>query len=210
MTLETLVMHPFPSPLTARYVTLPVENVDTDQIIPARFLKTTDKTGLGAAAFHDWRYDADGAPRPDFVLNRPEATGAAVLVAGHNFGCGSSREHAPWALLGAGIQVVVSSAFADIFRNNALKNGLLPVQVPPDVLARLMQGPGDITVDLEAQTITASTPSGTVSATFPIDPFAKHCLVHGVDQLGFLLALEPDIAAYEGMTRQDAGVEARA
>jgi 3-isopropylmalate/(R)-2-methylmalate dehydratase small subunit len=171
-----------------------MENIDTDQIIPARFLKTTEKNGLGASAFYDWRYDDDGRPKPDFVLNRPEAQGASVLVAGHNFGCGSSREHAPWALLGVGFRAVVSSGFAEIFRNNAMKNGLLPVQVEPAVLRQLMQEPGEVTIDLATQTIT--TTNG-ISATFPIDPFAKHCLLNGVDQLGFLLALDQRITEFE-------------
>ncbi|HXC26278.1 MAG TPA: 3-isopropylmalate dehydratase small subunit [Gemmatimonadaceae bacterium] len=185
-------MYPFTSP----YITLPIENIDTDQIIPARFLKTTDKIGLGAAAFHDWRYTTNGAPKPDFILNRPEAQGAQILVAGHNFGCGSSREHAPWALIGTGLRAIVSSAFADIFQNNALKNGLLPIQVDSATLHRLLTTPtnNSITVDLDQQTIT--TPDG-ISATFPIDPFAKHCLLHGVDQLGFLLALDPIITTFE-------------
>jgi 3-isopropylmalate/(R)-2-methylmalate dehydratase small subunit len=186
-------------PYSASYITLPAENVDTDQIIPARFLKTTDKTGLGALAFHDWRYDAEGAPRPEFVLNRPEARDAHILVAGHNFGCGSSREHAPWALLGAGITAVVSSAFADIFKNNSIKNGLLPVEVEPRFLKQLLDSQlGVLTIDLDAQTIT----SADGQATFPIDPFAKHCLRHGVDQLGFLLDHQDAIAAYEMRTTQ--------
>jgi len=181
-------------PYSASYVSLPAENVDTDQIIPARFLKTTDKTGLGTLAFHDWRYDAQGAPRPDFVLNRPEARDARILVAGHNFGCGSSREHAPWALLGVGFTAVVSSAFADIFKNNAIKNGLLPVEVDAHTLARLLnRGTGTLTIDLDAQTIT----DAEESASFPIDPFAKHCLRNGVDQLGFLLDHQDAIAAFE-------------
>jgi 3-isopropylmalate/(R)-2-methylmalate dehydratase small subunit len=179
---------------TSAYITLPVENVDTDQIIPARFLKTTDKLGLGAAAFYDWRYTADGTPKPDFVLNRPEADGAQILVAGHNFGCGSSREHASWALIGVGLRAIVSSAFADIFNNNALKNGLLPIQVDTETLQLLLQCPGEMTVDLEQQRITTSRG---ISATFPMDPFAKHCLLHGVDQLGFLLNLAPTITAFE-------------
>jgi 3-isopropylmalate/(R)-2-methylmalate dehydratase small subunit len=181
-------------PFTARYVTLPVENIDTDQIIPARFLKTTEKKGLGESAFYDWRYDSDGHPKPDFVLNRPEAQGASVLIAGHNFGCGSSREHAPWALLGVGFRAVVSSGFAEIFRNNAMKNGLLPVQVEPAVLQRLIQQPGEVTIDLANQTIMAT---NGISTTFPIDSFAKHCLLNGIDQLGFLVALEQRIIEFE-------------
>jgi 3-isopropylmalate/(R)-2-methylmalate dehydratase small subunit len=183
---------------TSTLVVLPAENVDTDQIIPARFLKVTDKAGLGESLFADWRYDAGGRPDPDFVLNRPEARGAEVLVAGNNFGCGSSREHAPWALKGYGFRAVVSTYFADIFRNNALKNGLLPIVVDGDVHARLLElarEPGArVTVELESQTLTL--PDGT-RAHFPIEPFAKHCLVHGLDELGFLLAEEGRIAEYE-------------
>ena len=182
----------------ARYVVLPNENVDTDQIIPARFLTTTRREGLGEAAFHDWRRDAAGAPAPAFPLNRPEAAGAEVLVAGRNFGCGSSREHAVWALMGAGFRAVVSSEFADIFRGNALGNGLLPVQVEPAVLERLLAAPpapgATLAVDLAAQTLTL--PDGT-AARFPVPPFAKHCLLHGVDELEYLLALAPEVAAYE-------------
>lgn len=184
---------------TSRVVVLPMENIDTDQIIPARFLKVTDKAGLGESLFADWRYGADGAPNPEFVLNRPEAEGAGVLVAGHNFGCGSSREHAPWALLGYGFRAVVSTYFADIFRNNSLKNGLLPVVVDPETHRRLVglaaaDPEARVTVELESQTLVL--PDGE-RVEFPIDPFAKHCLVHGVDELGFLLAEEPRIAAYE-------------
>jgi 3-isopropylmalate/(R)-2-methylmalate dehydratase small subunit len=179
---------------TSHYIILPVENIDTDQIIPARFLKTTEKVGLGASAFYDWRYDAQGNPNPAFVLNKPESAGAEILVAGHNFGCGSSREHAPWALLGIGLRAVVSSGFADIFRNNALKNGLIPVQVDSAFLVNLLQNNGTLTVDLAAQTVTTSTGQ---SAHFPIDPFAKHCLLHGVDQLGFLLSHHQQILDFE-------------
>ncbi|HEX2092046.1 MAG TPA: 3-isopropylmalate dehydratase small subunit [Longimicrobiaceae bacterium] len=184
----------FSSPVVA----LPVDNIDTDQIIPARFLKVTDKAGLGEALFSDWRYAEDGSPRPDFVLNRPEARGAQILVAGNNFGCGSSREHAPWALLGYGFRAVVSTDFADIFRNNALKNGLLPITLSTEAHRRLLalaESPGAVvTVDLAGQTLTL--PDGE-AVPFPIDPFAKHCLLQGVDQLGFLLAEEPAIAGYE-------------
>jgi len=184
---------------TAPIVALPMENIDTDQLIPARFLKTTDKAGLGNNLFADWRYDAAGAPRPDFVLNRPDVQGAGVLVAGHNFGCGSSREHAPWALQGAGFRAVVSTYFADIFRNNALKNGLLPVVVDAETQSELFrrfeENPAtEVTVDLASQTLTL--PGGR-QVEFPIDPFAKHCLLNGVDQLGFLLGEAPIIAAYE-------------
>jgi 3-isopropylmalate/(R)-2-methylmalate dehydratase small subunit len=179
-------------------VALPIENIDTDQIIPARFLKVTDKAGLGESLFSDWRYDAAGNPRPDFVLNQPQAKDAEILVAGNNFGCGSSREHAPWALVGFGFRAVVSTYFADIFRNNALKNGLLPIVVEDDVHARLMELADDpdarVTVDLVSQTLTL--PDGT-STAFPIDPFAKHCLVNGLDQFGFLLAETAAIDRYE-------------
>lgn len=187
------------STIRSSFVVLPTPNIDTDQIIPARFLKTTDKAGLGERLFADWRYDDAGAPRPDFPLNRPEARGARILVAGHNFGCGSSREHAPWALLGFGFRAVVSTRFADIFHGNALKNGLLPITVPADVHARLLHWPerepgAMLTVDLEREILTL--PDGDTT-TFPIDPFAKHCLLTGVDELGFLLAQMPAIEAYE-------------
>lgn len=184
---------------TATYVALPMENIDTDQIIPARFLKTTDKAGLGDNLFADWRYAADGSPRPDFVLNQPAAQDAQVLVAGHNFGCGSSREHAPWALRGFGFRAVISTYFADIFRNNALKNGLLPIVVDAATLDELMQPYAGqqaptVTVDLANQRLTL--PNG-LAVTFPVEPFAKHCLLAGVDQLGFLLAAAAEITAYE-------------
>jgi 3-isopropylmalate/(R)-2-methylmalate dehydratase small subunit len=187
------------SQFTTRLVALPIENIDTDQIIPARFLKTTNRAGLGANLFADWRYDSSGAPRPDFVLNTPAAAGAGALVAGHNFGCGSSREHAPWALRAFGFQAVISAYFADIFRNNALKNGLLPIEVDSATAGELVAlcAAGDapeVTVDLPSQTLTL--PGGR-SVRFPIDPFAKYCLLEGADQLGFLLAAEPAIAAYE-------------
>jgi 3-isopropylmalate/(R)-2-methylmalate dehydratase small subunit len=180
----------------SRTVVLAQANVDTDQIIPARFLKTTEKAGLGRVLFSDWRYGPDGAPRPDFVLNRPEARGCRVLVAGDNFGCGSSREHAPWALVDAGFQAVVSTTIADIFRNNALKNGLVPVVIDPASHARLLAAPGaEVEVDLEARTI--SLPGGG-TASFPIDAFARYCLMNGVDELGFLLSQDAAITAFEG------------
>ena len=184
--------HPFSSP----YVVLPRENVDTDQIIPARFLTTTVRDGLGRHVFHNWRYAADGTPDPEFVLNRPDAAGARILVAGRNFGCGSSREHAVWALMGAGFRAVVSSDFADIFRGNALGNGLLPVQVPSDALARLLDGQprGELRVDLATQTLGLA--DGT-AVHFPVPPFARHCLLHGVDELEFLLGHDIDIEAHE-------------
>jgi 3-isopropylmalate/(R)-2-methylmalate dehydratase small subunit len=182
-----------------RIVALPINDIDTDQIIPARYLKVTDKNGLGAACFSDWRYNADGSPKPDFPLNKPEHQGAAVLIAGHNFGCGSSREHAPWALMGAGFKAVVSTYFADIFRNNALKNGLLPVVVDEETQKQLISLAEEdpttsVTVDLENQTLILPDGRG---VQFPIDPFAKYCLLNGVDQLGFLLSLESDVQAYE-------------
>jgi len=191
-------MEPFVT-LRSMAVVLPLENVDTDQIIPARFLKTTDRLGLGNNLFADWRYDASGAPRPEFVLNRAEAKTAQVLVAGRNFGCGSSREHAPWALLGYGFRAVVSSEFADIFRNNALGNGLLPIALAEPVVERIgaliAADPRAIfTIDLESRTI--ALPRGE-RFEFPVDPFARHCMLQGVDQLGYLMAREPEISAFE-------------
>ena len=185
--------------LMSTCVVLSVDNVDTDQIIPARFLKTTERSGLGAHLFADWRYDETGQPRPDFILNRPEARSAEILVTGRNFGCGSSREHAPWALADFGFRAVVSTAFADIFRNNALKIGLLPVTLTPEtheqLVALVTAAPATrLTLDLAAQTVTL--PTG-LAERFPIDAFAKHCLLHGVDQLGFLLQAEPAISEYE-------------
>jgi 3-isopropylmalate/(R)-2-methylmalate dehydratase small subunit len=179
----------------SKTVVLPFTNVDTDQIIPARFLTTTTKEGLGQQLFSDWRYRADGTPNPDFVLNRPEALGCEVLVAGRNFGCGSSREHAPWALLDYGIRAVISTEIADIFRGNALKNGLLPVTVDESTAAWLLAHPGAaVTVDLQTTRLTL--PSG-VSIEFPIEAFARHCLLHGVDELGYLRGKLPEIERYE-------------
>lgn len=185
--------------ITATIVALPAENIDTDQIIPARYLKTTSKVGLGDNLFADWRYDAQGQPRPDFVLNRPDVRGAQIFVGGNNFGCGSSREHAPWALQAYGFRAVVSTYFADIFRNNALKNGLLTVQIDNDTYQELValfeQNPQtQVTIDLESQLLTL--PSGRTTS-FPIDPFARHCLLNGLDQLGFLRAEEFAISKYE-------------
>ena len=180
---------------TARTVVLPIENIDTDQIIPARFLKATSKTGLGQSLFCDWRFAADGTAKPDFVLNRPEALGAHILVAGDNFGCGSSREHAPWALLDYGFRAVVSTSIADIFRNNALKNGLVPIVVDAAAHAKLLAAPGaEVSVDVADQTLTL--PDGG-KVKFPIDPFARYCLLNGVDELEFLLSQESAIAAFE-------------
>lgn len=178
---------------------MPINDIDTDQIIPARYLKVTDKNGLGEACFSDWRYESDGSPKPDFVLNKPEYQSAGVLVAGNNFGCGSSREHAPWALLGAGFKAIISTDFADIFRNNALKNGLLPVIVDEETQRQLVslaeEDPTcEVTVDLENQTITLPDGRG---VNFPIDGFSKYCLLNGVDQLGYLLGLDDDTRTYE-------------
>jgi 3-isopropylmalate/(R)-2-methylmalate dehydratase small subunit len=194
--------------LTSRVVPLVVDNVDTDQIIPARFLKTTDKAGLGVALFCDWRYedevpDLEAAVRAnariDFALNDPRYEGAQILLAGDNFGCGSSREHAPWALVGWGFRAILSTSFADIFRSNALKNSLLPVEVDTAIHAELAQfasaGEGvTLTIDLPSQSI--HLPDGR-SVKFPIGAFSKKCLIEGIDQLGYLLSFEDQIAAYE-------------
>ncbi len=180
--------------IRSRTVVLSVENVDTDQIIPARFLVTTSREGLGKGLFADWRWEKDGRPKAAFALNRPEAAGARVLVAGRNFGCGSSREHAVWALQAGGFQAVVSTAFADIFRANALKNGLLPVSVDEATHARLGEAPGlEVAIDVEA----CSLEFGTHRASFPLEPFARYCLLKGLDELAFLLSREREIAAYE-------------
>jgi 3-isopropylmalate/(R)-2-methylmalate dehydratase small subunit len=191
-------MNPFVA-LTSSCVVLPAENVDTDQIIPARFLKTVERRGLGAHLFADWRMDEQGRPRPEFPLNSPAARDASILVAGHNFGCGSSREHAPWALFDFGFRAVISTGFADIFRNNALKTGLLPVTLLPPahgtLLKMLAESPrASVTIDLAAQT--ATLPDGSTHR-FPVDPFARHCLLNGVDELGFLLENDAAIAGYE-------------
>jgi 3-isopropylmalate/(R)-2-methylmalate dehydratase small subunit len=181
--------------IESKTVVLPIENIDTDQIIPARFLKTTSKEGLGENLFLDWRYLSDGTPNPDFALNKPAAKGAQILVAGDNFGCGSSREHAPWALVQYGFQAVISTSFADIFKGNALKNGLLPIIVPADIHAELLKWSGIVLkIDLASQTLTLA---GGRTIEFPIDPFAKQCLLEGVDELGYMLKQEPAIAAYE-------------
>jgi 3-isopropylmalate/(R)-2-methylmalate dehydratase small subunit len=181
--------------LTSKTVVLRVDNVDTDQIIPARFLKTISKAGLGDQLFYDWRYDAAGAPKPDFILNTDAAKGAQILVAGDNFGCGSSREHAPWALTQFGFKAVVSTSFADIFKGNSLKNGLLPIVVPADIHAVLIKSPGAIVkIDLASQTLTLA--DGT-AVEFPIDAFSKHCLLEGVDELGYILKQDDAISAYE-------------
>jgi 3-isopropylmalate/(R)-2-methylmalate dehydratase small subunit len=181
--------------ITSRTAVLPRTDVDTDQIIPARFLRTTTREGLGKQLFADWRYLPDGSADPAFVLNKPEAQDCKVLVAGDNFGCGSSREHAPWALTDFGITAVVSTSFADIFRSNALKNGLVPVVVDAVTLQWLLANPGaEITVDLASTAV--KLPDGK-SVQFPIEPFARYCLMQGVDQLGYLLSKSAEIAAYE-------------
>ncbi len=185
--------------LTSRLVPLPNRDVDTDQIIPARYLKVTDKSGLAEGLFAGWRFDQDGSPNPSFGLNRPECAQAQVLLAGDNFGCGSSREHAVWALAAAGFRAVISTSFADIFRSNALKNGLLPVAIEVDGLERLFAqvraNPWlEVTVDLPSQTL--QLPDG-AAYQFPIDPFSKLCLLEGVDPLGYLLNQEASILEYE-------------
>ena len=185
--------------LTSRLVPLPIENIDTDQIIPARYLKAIDKNGMGDALFSDWRYNPDGTPKPGFLLNDPMYQGAKILVTGDNFGCGSSREHAPWALTGYGFQAVISTSFADIFRNNALKNGLLPIIVDAETHKSLFdlveESPAaEITIDLESQSV--SFPGGQ-TFTFPIDLFSKTCLLKGVDQLGYIMSFEDEIATFE-------------
>jgi 3-isopropylmalate/(R)-2-methylmalate dehydratase small subunit len=181
--------------IRSRIVALPAPNIDTDQIIPARFLTTTTKAGLGRQLFADWRYHPDGSPRADFVLNLPEARGCTVLVAGRNFGCGSSREHAPWALLDFGFRAIISTEIADIFRNNSLKNGLLPVIVDQATSAWLFANPGaEVAIDLERAVLRL--PTG-IEIGFPVEPFARYCLLNGIDELGFLLAKSAAIAAYE-------------
>ena len=202
MSQPTTVAAPRFTTLTARTVALPRNDIDTDQIIPARFLKVTDKLGLGQKLFCDWRYNEDGSDNPDFPLNRPDAKGAQVLIAGVNFGCGSSREHAPWALVGWGLRVVVALSFADIFKGNALKNGLVPVILEPAqhaaLLAARAKDPAlEVTVDLDKQTI--SWPG--VSATFPVDGFSKKMLLQGVDELGYLLGFAKQVEAYEQRRR---------
>ncbi|MBI2818384.1 MAG: 3-isopropylmalate dehydratase small subunit [Acidobacteria bacterium] len=191
-------MEPF-TKITSRIVPFPHDNVDTDIIVPARFLKVTDKSGMDQYLFRDWRFDKDGQPLPDFILNQPRAKGCQILLAGRNFGSGSSREHAPWALVAFGFRAVVSTSFADIFRGNSLKNGLLPVEVPADVHAELFQmadaDPNvEVTVDLASQTLTLP---GGKAVNFPIDNFSKQCLLAGVDQLGYLMKQEAHIRAYE-------------
>ncbi len=182
-------------PFESRLVPLPIDNVDTDQIIPARFLKGISKEGFGGQLFNDWRYDAEGNPNPDFVLNQAEWKGAQILLAGDNFGCGSSREHAPWALTQYGFRAVISTSFADIFKQNSLKNSLLPIVVPRDVHAGLFANPAAVVkVDLAGSTLTL--PDGR-AVRFPVDGFARHCMLEGVDELGYILQQAPEITAFE-------------
>jgi 3-isopropylmalate/(R)-2-methylmalate dehydratase small subunit len=181
--------------LRSRTAVLPMSNIDTDQIIPARFLTTTTREGLGQNLFADWRYDAQGAPRAEFALNRPEAQGCQILVAGRNFGCGSSREHAPWALLDYGIRAVISTEIADIFRNNSLKNGLLPVVVDEKTSRWLIENPGvEVSIDLDSTTLLLP---GGERVEFPLEAFSRYCLMNGIDELGFLLGRMDEIKAYE-------------
>jgi 3-isopropylmalate/(R)-2-methylmalate dehydratase small subunit len=193
---------PFES-FTSRVIPLPADNVDTDQIIPARFLKTTEKAGLAGALFNDWRYLADGSPNPEFVLNRPEMQGRQILLAGENFGGGSSREHAPWALTAWGIRAILATSFADIFRANSLKNGLLPIAVPPETHRQIQElitadPEAELAVDLPAQVVHLP---GDEDVPFDVDPFAKQMLLAGTDEIGYLLAKEPSIASYEKSNR---------
>jgi 3-isopropylmalate/(R)-2-methylmalate dehydratase small subunit len=181
--------------ISGRTVVIASSDIDTDQIIPARFLTTTGKQGLGKQLFADWRYQADGSPKADFVLNRPEAHGADILVAGRNFGCGSSREHAPWALMDYGFRAVISTEIADIFRGNSLKNGLLPIVVDERTWQWLLQHPG-AQVDINLESAQLTLPSGT-AVSFPIEPFARHCLLNGLDELGYLRSKLDDIERFE-------------
>jgi 3-isopropylmalate/(R)-2-methylmalate dehydratase small subunit len=181
--------------LESKFVSMGIDNVDTDQIIPARFLKTISKDGLGDQLFYDWRYNADGSEKPEFILNQAESKVKQVLLAGDNFGCGSSREHAPWALTQYGFRALISTSFADIFRQNSLKNGLLPIIVSKDLHAWLFANPDSVVkVDLASQTLTIGDGR---RVEFPVDGFAKHCLLEGVDELGYILQQESAISAYE-------------
>lgn len=181
--------------ISSRTTVLPKSDIDTDQIIPARFLTTTSRDGLGVHLFNDWRFRADGSENPDFVLNKAESKGCEVLVAGHNFGCGSSREHAPWSMLDFGIRAVISTGIADIFRSNSLKNGLLPIVVDQDTHDWLMSNPGcNVDIDVAATTLTVA---GSMTVEFPIDRFARYCLVEGIDQLEFLQNQEDAIRRFE-------------
>jgi 3-isopropylmalate/(R)-2-methylmalate dehydratase small subunit len=184
-------------------VVLAVDNIDTDQIIPARFLKVTDKAGLADGLFCDWRYDSRGNPRPDFIMNQPASRSAVVLLAGDNFGCGSSREHAPWALLGFGFQAVISTSFADIFRNNALMNGLLPIQVNAEIHAWLLetlQRTPDLVLEIDLEEQQLRVP-GREPISFAIESFSRNCLICGVDELGYLLSRNESIEAHERLAQ---------
>jgi len=183
----------------SRLVPFPVDNIDTDQIIPARFLKTISKEGLDKQLFNDWRYDAEGNPKPDFILNQPKWQGVSILLAGDNFGCGSSREHAPWALTQFGFRAIVSTSFADIFKGNSVKNGLLPIVVPSEIHGELFAAVEadenyKVTVNLADQKLILADGR---AIEFPVDGFSKHCMLEGVDELGYILSLESDISAYE-------------
>lgn len=196
-------MEPFIK-IKSRIAALPLDNIDTDQIIPARFLKITDKKGLGIHLFADWRYDQEGNPIPDFLLNQPEIDGVKILLAGQNFGCGSSREHAPWALTDFGFQVIIAESFGDIFRNNALKNGLLPIQVDPEVHSQIknllnQNSSTQWTIDLEQQELFFPDQS---SVKFQVDPFSRTCLMNGVDELGYLLTFLDKIVDYESQKQK--------
>ena len=181
--------------IESRTVVMPTSDIDTDQIIPARFLTTTSREGLGKFVFCDLRLDASGNDNPEFVLNKAEAKGCAVLVGGNNFGCGSSREHAPWALLDYGFRAVISTEIADIFTNNSLKNGLIPVVVDGSTHRKLLDNPGmHVTIDIDAQKLTLADGS---SVDFPMDGFARYCLLQGIDQLGYLQNMSADIEAFE-------------
>lgn len=182
-------------PFESRMVVMPVDNIDTDQVIPARFLKKTDKEGWGDLLFYDWRYEADGSPKPEFILNTDEAKSIKVLLAGDNFGCGSSREHAPWALTQYGFRAIISTSFADIFKSNSLKNSLLPIVVSPEIHKKLFtMQESTVQVDLATRTLTLA--DGT-TAEFPVDSFSQQCMLDGVDELGFIQKHEEQIKAYE-------------
>jgi len=181
--------------LTSKTIVLPIDDVDTDQIVPARFLTTTEREGIGVSLFADWRFDKEGNEVEGFPLNAPEAQGRQVLVAGRNFGCGSSREHAPWAIYDFGIRAVISSEIADIFRNNSLNNGLVPVVVDAKTHRWLLDNPGtEVTVDIEACELRLSDGK---AVSFDIEPFARHCIIEGIDQMGFLQQNEDKIGAFE-------------
>jgi 3-isopropylmalate/(R)-2-methylmalate dehydratase small subunit len=186
---------PFTS-FRSRLAPILINNIDTDQIIPARFLKTVSKEGLDKNLFCDWRYNADGSDKPDFILNTPRGKSAQILLAGDNFGCGSSREHAPWAITQFGFRAVISTSFADIFKGNSLKNSLLPIVVSPEIHAKLVALPADAEVSLDLPSQTLTLPDGT-KVEFPVDPFSKTCLLEGIDELGWILKQQPEIATYE-------------